>query len=587
MPKTNDRIGPYQLINKLGAGGFGEVWLAQDFSASPPREVAVKTPLNSEIDLDALLQEATLWARATGHLNVLEFLAARVFDGQVVLVSEYAPDGSLKDWLSRHGGRAPSIEAAVEMTRGILAGLEHLHTRYIIHRDIKPENVLLLGVTPRLADFGISRVLKSTGKNTFIAGTPHYMAPEAFNRKRNQQADLWSVGVMLYQMLGGRLPFDGNDWAELYGAILNENPEPLPADVPEWLRQVVAKTLIKEPERRYQSAQEMREALRQIERDIEAGIAERERREAERRRLEDEAGKRLEEEARRLEEERKRREEEDRLREIERRRQIKEAERLRALQEELRKKEEELANLKRVLPHEAATIPIVRQPDEAVTEPIVRRPDADERGIDREGATPEAAAYVRREKLGLRIIAAIAGVIIIIIVLFTYPQLEPVTPEPVNPTPDTAKSPEPSKEIAKVTPPSEASETVTKTPLEAEKDKLLGKHRFSLQWISWEYFGTVIVSEDKGTISIKGEQRSKENDDYVTIDGMILDIAVNRFKFRGKIVTKISHINSGNPCNREGIMTFSVTGNRKYWRLQEMGNPCDAVTDYVDIFMRL
>ncbi|MGH9766312.1 MAG: SUMF1/EgtB/PvdO family nonheme iron enzyme [Blastocatellia bacterium] len=261
MPKANDRIGPYQLIRKLGEGGFGEVWLAQDFTGSTPREFAVKIPLESEIDLDALLQEATLWARATGHPNVLEFLAARVFDGQVVLVSEYAPDGSLKDWLRRHGGRAPSVEAAVEMTRGILAGLEHLHARNIIDRDVKPDNVLLLDATPRLADFGISRVLKSTSKSAVTAGTPLYMAPEAFNRKRNQQTDLWSVGVMLYQMLSGSLPFDGADLTELYGAICNEESEPLPTAIPEWLQQVVAKALIKDPERRYQTAAEMRAAL--------------------------------------------------------------------------------------------------------------------------------------------------------------------------------------------------------------------------------------------------------------------------------------------------------------------------------------
>jgi formylglycine-generating enzyme required for sulfatase activity len=261
MPKANDLIGNYQLIRKLGAGGFGEVWLARDINSSTPSEVAVKTPLNSEVDLDALLQEATLWARASGHPNVLEFLDARVFDGQVVLVSEYAPDGSLTNWLRRHGERAPSVEAAVEMALGILAGLEHLHARSIIHRDVKPDNVLLMGATPRLADFGISRVLKSTSKSAVSAGTPVYMAPEAFNRRRNQQTDLWSVGVILYQMLSGRLPFEGDDMAELYGAILNEDPEPLPALVPEWLRQAVAIAMAKEPERRYRTAAEMSAAL--------------------------------------------------------------------------------------------------------------------------------------------------------------------------------------------------------------------------------------------------------------------------------------------------------------------------------------
>jgi formylglycine-generating enzyme required for sulfatase activity/tRNA A-37 threonylcarbamoyl transferase component Bud32 len=265
MPKPNDRIGPYLLIRKLGEGGFGEVWLARDSGSSESREVAVKMPLKSEIEFDALLQEATLWARASAgnHPNVLAFVAARVFGGQVVLVSEFAPDGSLKDWLKQHGDRAPSVEAAVQMTYGILAGLEHLHSQNIIHRDVKPDNVLLSGVTPRLADFGVSRVLKTTSHTVQGAGTPAYMAPEAFKRKRNQQTDLWSVGVMLYQMLSGRLPFDGSDITELYGAILNEDPEPLPAEIPEWLQQVVENALSKDTARRFKSAKEMRAALLQ------------------------------------------------------------------------------------------------------------------------------------------------------------------------------------------------------------------------------------------------------------------------------------------------------------------------------------
>jgi serine/threonine protein kinase len=259
--RANERIGPYQLIDKLGKGGFGEVWLAKNTVALAAREVALKIPLDDNVDLDIIRQEAAIWIKASGHPNVLPIIEANVYEDYVVIASEYAPDGSLDDWLRKHGGHAPSVEAAVEMTRGILAGLEHLHSQQIIHRDLKPANILLQGATPRITDFGISRVFKSTSQSAVMAGTPAYMAPEAFNRKRNQQTDLWSVGVILYQMLTGRLPFGGNDLAELYGAILNDEPGLLSGITPERLRQVVAKALAKDPARRYQSAAEMRANL--------------------------------------------------------------------------------------------------------------------------------------------------------------------------------------------------------------------------------------------------------------------------------------------------------------------------------------
>jgi hypothetical protein len=120
----------------------------------------------------------------------------------------------------------------------------------------------------------------------------------------------------------------------------------------------------------------------------------------------------------------------------------------------------------------------------------------------------------------------------------------------------------------------------------AAAKRLLGKHMFSLQWISWDYFGSAMVTRKDGLYSIKGEQKGRGNSDIVTLVGEIETIKPKEFKMNGTITTKISHINNGEPCVREGEFTFKITGSRKYWRLQEMDNPCDTAADYVDIFFR-
>jgi len=115
---------------------------------------------------------------------------------------------------------------------------------------------------------------------------------------------------------------------------------------------------------------------------------------------------------------------------------------------------------------------------------------------------------------------------------------------------------------------------------------LIGRHKLSLQWVSWDYFGLATVTNRRGVYSVKGEQKARGNKDFVKIDGTITAIDAKEFNFDGKIVTQVSHINSGKPCVREGEFTFKITGKRKYWRMQPMDNPCDAVTDYVDIYFR-
>ncbi len=264
MLQTGEQIGPYTLVRQLGRGAFGLVWLAERRGAFATTQVALKLALDDEPNLAALAQESRLWAQLGGHNNVLPIIEADKYGDYMVLVSEYAPDGSLEGWLKKHGGVAPSIEAAVAMTIGILNGLEHLHSKKVIHRDLKPANILLQGDIPRLADFGLARVLKSTMQSTGVAGTPAYMAPEVFSGERFVQSDLWSVGVILYQMLSGRLPFPQIDIMALLGAIAHRNPEPLPNYIPVQLTQIITQALQKDITKRFQSAAEMRNTLQQI-----------------------------------------------------------------------------------------------------------------------------------------------------------------------------------------------------------------------------------------------------------------------------------------------------------------------------------
>lgn len=113
---------------------------------------------------------------------------------------------------------------------------------------------------------------------------------------------------------------------------------------------------------------------------------------------------------------------------------------------------------------------------------------------------------------------------------------------------------------------------------------------FSLQWISWDYFGSATVTDRDGLFHISGRQDGRPSTEaagsFVSMDGVITEVRDKEFVFRGEVVTKVSHIAGGRECVRSGDLVFAITGARKYWRMQDMGNPCDSATDYVDIFFR-
>ena len=115
---------------------------------------------------------------------------------------------------------------------------------------------------------------------------------------------------------------------------------------------------------------------------------------------------------------------------------------------------------------------------------------------------------------------------------------------------------------------------------------ILGKHMCSLQWISWKQFGSVTISQDSdtGIVFVKGGQKSKTNSDYLDIDGTLTIVNPLHLKFEGEIITCVDYINNGKPVKRKGTYNFTVAGQRRYWRMQEMTNPDDPCCDYVDIY---
>lgn len=153
MFRELQEIGPYTLIRRLGRGAFGEVWLAENRAKFATTQVAIKLPLDEQVNHALIEQEAQLWAKASGHQNVLPIIEANEYGGQVVIVSEYTPDGSLQQVLDNNGGKL-SVEDAIEMTIGILKGLQYhdLSESKIIERRAKftfcPPHLLSVIIPP-------------------------------------------------------------------------------------------------------------------------------------------------------------------------------------------------------------------------------------------------------------------------------------------------------------------------------------------------------------------------------------------------------------------------------------------------------
>ncbi|MFN7983003.1 MAG: protein kinase [Vicinamibacterales bacterium] len=268
------RLGHYDIVSLLGAGGMGEVYRARDTRPAMAREVAIKVLSNTDVDAagrSRFEQEARATS-ALNHPNILAIYDVGTHDGLLYLVEELVEGSTLRELIAK--GPLPARKA-VDYGRAIAQGLAAAHAKGIIHRDLKPENVMVTrDGRVKILDFGLAKLHQpsttadastqthQTGPGT-ILGTVAYMSPEQLRAQTvDHRSDIFSLGVVLYEMLSGARPFAGDTAADTQAAILNAEPRELPPDrsLPA-VDRVVRRCLEKPPELRFQTASDLAFAL--------------------------------------------------------------------------------------------------------------------------------------------------------------------------------------------------------------------------------------------------------------------------------------------------------------------------------------
>src|SRR3954471_16708081 len=273
------RIGRYRIIRRLGQGGFGRVYLAHDDDLDRP--VAIKVPNPEHIahpgDVEAYLNEARILARLD-HPNIVPVHdVGRTGDGLCFVVSKLV-EGS--DLAVKIGERRLSLRDSAELVATIAEALHYAHTRGLVHRDIKPANILIdASGKPCIADFGIALRDEDFGKGAGYAGTPSYMSPEQAHGEAHRvdgRSDIFSLGVVLYELLTGRRPFRGESRTEVMDQIATAEPRPLRQiddTIPRELERICQKALAKRASERYGTGRDLADDLRHfLQTEVMAGL---------------------------------------------------------------------------------------------------------------------------------------------------------------------------------------------------------------------------------------------------------------------------------------------------------------------------
>jgi serine/threonine protein kinase len=263
-------MGRFELVERIGVGGFGSVWKARDKELD--RTVAIKIPRQGGMtaeEQEKFFREARAAAQLR-HPNIVSVHEVGRDGDSVYIVSDFVRGVTLGDWLT---GQQLTSREATELCAKIADALHHAHEKGVVHRDLKPANIMIDGDgQPHLMDFGLAR--REVGEVTVtmdgqILGTPAYMSPEQAQGEAHtadRRSDVYSLGVILFQLLTGELPFRGNARMIMHQVINDEPPSPraLNANIRKDLETIALKCLEKDPHRRYLTAQDVAADLRRF-----------------------------------------------------------------------------------------------------------------------------------------------------------------------------------------------------------------------------------------------------------------------------------------------------------------------------------
>lgn len=260
--------GRYSIESLVGVGGMANVYRGTDLKTGNP--IAVKVLKEEFLDNEELVRRFKNESKAISildHPNIVKVYDVSVTDKLQYIVMEYVDGITLKEYLRQRGG-ALTWKEAVYFASQVLSALQHAHAKGIIHRDVKPQNIMLLANgSIKMMDFGIARFSRAQSQTVSdkAIGSVHYISPEqAKGERTDARTDIYSVGVMLYEMLSGKLPFDGDGAVSIAIMQISDKARPLAEvapDVPEGIRQITEKAMEKDPAKRFQSAAEMLDAI--------------------------------------------------------------------------------------------------------------------------------------------------------------------------------------------------------------------------------------------------------------------------------------------------------------------------------------